>query len=100
MWARIKGATENALLRIGFAEAVCFRPGYIQPMDGIRSKTGWYNAFYAVLRPIYPLLRRIAPNHMTDSTTLGRAMLAAVQPDGPHFATPVETVGINLLGRN
>jgi putative NADH-flavin reductase len=99
MWARVKGATENALLRIGFAEAVSFRPGYIQPLGGIRSKTGWYNTFYAVLRPVYPLLRRVVPNHVTDTTTLGRAMLAAVQPDGPHFDRPIETSGINELGR-
>jgi uncharacterized protein YbjT (DUF2867 family) len=100
MWARVKGATENALLRMGFAEAICFRPGYIQPLDGVRSKTGWYNTFYAVMRPVYPLLRRIAPNSVTDSATLGRAMLAAVQPGGPRFTAPVETFGINRLGRS
>jgi uncharacterized protein YbjT (DUF2867 family) len=98
MWARVKGATENRLLAMGFAEAICFRPGYIQPLDGIRSKTGWYNTFYRILRPIYPLLRRLAPGSVTDTTALGRAMLAAIQPDGPHFPAPVETAQIHRLG--
>ena len=39
MWARVKGKTENALLRLPFTAAFMFRPGYIQPLRGIRSKT-------------------------------------------------------------
>jgi hypothetical protein len=44
MWARVKGKTENALLRLPFKAAYMFRPGYIQPQRGIRSKTRWYQA--------------------------------------------------------
>ncbi len=44
MWARVKGKTENALLRMPFHAAYMFRPGYIQPLHGIRTKTGWYAA--------------------------------------------------------
>ena len=51
MWARVKGRTENALLALPFKAAFMFRPGFIQPMDGIRSKTGWFQAFYTLLRP-------------------------------------------------
>ena len=40
MWARVKGRTENALLAL-FANAYMFRPGYIQPIGDVRSKTGW-----------------------------------------------------------
>jgi uncharacterized protein YbjT (DUF2867 family) len=96
MWARVKGATENALLRVGFAGVALVRPGYIQPLAGVRSKVGWYNTFYAVLQPVYPLLRRFAPNHVTDTVTLGRAMLAAVQPGVPNGV--MEPVDINRLG--
>jgi nucleoside-diphosphate-sugar epimerase len=46
-WARI-GKTENALLRLPFKAAFMFRPGYIQPLKGIRSKTRWYQALYNV----------------------------------------------------
>jgi uncharacterized protein YbjT (DUF2867 family) len=47
MWARVKGRTENALLRCGFKGAYMFRPGAIIPMHGIRSATEWYNTMYS-----------------------------------------------------
>lgn len=78
MWARVKGKTENALLRLPL-EAYMFRPGYIQPMDGIRSRTGWYRAFYAVARPLYPALRRAFPKVVTNTRDLGLAMLEVAQ---------------------
>ena len=97
MWARVKGATENSLLRLGFASVALFRPGYIQPLDGVRSKVGWYRLFYAVLRPLYPLLRRVSPNHVTDSDTLGRAMLRVVEP-GAQSAI-YDSAAINRIGK-
>lgn len=75
MWARVKGATEDALLNLPFAHVFCFRPGYIQPLNGIRSKVGWYNAIYAALSWAYPLLRRIAASFVTSSEEVGRAMI-------------------------
>jgi uncharacterized protein YbjT (DUF2867 family) len=74
-WARIKGKTENALLRLPFKAAFMFRPGYIQPLRGIRSKTRWYQAVYDVAGPLYPALRRIAPRYVTTTVDLGRAMI-------------------------
>jgi len=38
-----------------------FRPGYIQPLRGIRSKTRWYQALHDVMGPLYPILRRLFP---------------------------------------
>jgi len=61
MWARVKGQTENALLRLSFKAAYMFRPGYIQPLHGIKSKTNWYCALYAVVSPIYPLVADALP---------------------------------------
>ncbi|MFY9823657.1 MAG: NAD(P)H-binding protein [Thermoanaerobaculia bacterium] len=75
MWARVKGKTENALLRLPFKVAYMFRPGYIQPLKGVRSKTWWYQAFYTVLAPAYPLLRRLAPKYVTTTVNVGRAMI-------------------------
>jgi len=75
MWARVKGKTENALLRMPFKAAYMFRPGYIQPLKGVRSKTGWYQAIYNVLGPAYPLLRRLAPRYVTTTVNVGRAMI-------------------------
>ncbi len=96
MWARVKGSTENALTKLGFAGVALFRPGYIQPLDGVRSKVGWYNAIYALLKPIYPLVRRVAGNYATDTATLGRAMITAVQPGVP--TAVYESADINRIG--
>src|SRR5580658_6218149 len=52
MWARVKGKTENALLRLPFAAAYMFRPGLIQPLHGIRPKATFYRAFYSILKPL------------------------------------------------
>jgi hypothetical protein len=74
MWARVKGRTENALLRMPF-KAFMFRPGYIQPLKGVTSRTGLYRAFYAVMAPLYPVVRRLFPTHVTTTENVGRAMI-------------------------
>ena len=74
MWARVKGRTENALLKLPI-QAYMFRPGFIEPMDGIQSKTPMYRKFYSVLGPLFPLLRRMFPNQVLSTRQLGRAML-------------------------
>jgi uncharacterized protein YbjT (DUF2867 family) len=75
MWARIKGRTENALLKMPFRSAYMFRPGYIQPMRGIRSKTTLYQAVYTVLGPFYPVWKTLFPNSVTTTEKVGRAMI-------------------------
>ncbi len=79
MWARVKGRTENALLSLPFRAAYMFRPGAIMPLHRIRSSTRWYNAAYAIIRPIYPLLRRVAPTTITTTGKLGKAMIAVAR---------------------
>jgi uncharacterized protein YbjT (DUF2867 family) len=78
MWARVKGQTENRLLAMPL-NAFMFRPGYIQPLDGVRSKTMIYQALYTVLAPAYPLLRAIAPRHVTTTRNVGRAMIRVAE---------------------
>jgi uncharacterized protein YbjT (DUF2867 family) len=75
MWARVKGKTENALLRLPFKAAYMFRPGFIQPLHAIQSKTPAYRILYAITAPITPLLRKLFPNHITTTEQLGEAML-------------------------
>lgn len=75
MWARVKGETENALSRLPFRAKYMARPAFIQPMHGIRSKTRLYRAVYAVLGPLYPVLKALAPRHVTTTEQLGKAML-------------------------
>jgi uncharacterized protein YbjT (DUF2867 family) len=74
MWARVKGRTENALLKLPF-QAYMFRPGFIEPLDGIQSKTPLYRKFYTLLGPVFPLLRRMFPNQVLSTRQLGQAML-------------------------
>jgi uncharacterized protein YbjT (DUF2867 family) len=75
MWARVKGRTENDILKLPFRAAYMFRPGAIQPLHGIRSKTKLYQFFYNILNPIFPILRAAFPRHITTTEQVGRAML-------------------------
>ncbi len=83
MWARVKGKTENALLRLPFGAAYMLRPGYIQPMHGIRSKTKLYRTIYALVSPIYPLLRMVARRYVITTEELGRAMVEIAKNGNP-----------------
>lgn len=97
MWARVKGKTENALMRMPFKAVYMFRPGYIQPLDGIRSKTRLYQSLYTVVRPLYPLLKVALPKHVTTTRALGRAMIEVGLAGAPN---PIlESVEINELAR-
>jgi uncharacterized protein YbjT (DUF2867 family) len=75
MWARVKGKTENAILKLPFKSAFLFRPGFIRPMKGIKSKTPLYNSLYSVVKPIIPLVKLISPNSVTTNENVGKAML-------------------------
>jgi uncharacterized protein YbjT (DUF2867 family) len=75
MWARVKGAAENAILAMGFKRAHCVRPAFIQPMDGIKSRTAFYNFGLAVSRPFFPLIRWLAADYSTSTVELGRVMI-------------------------
>jgi len=96
MWARVKGKTENALLALPL-DAYMFRPGFIRPRPGARSKTRWYRLAYAILNPLYPLLSTLAPKHMTTSENVAHAMLA-VATNG-YEKRVLENWDINALGR-
>ena len=80
MWARVMGTAEEAVAQLPL-RVWAFRPGYIQPLHGITSKTRLYAALYRVLAPLYPVLRRVVPGHVTTTEAVGRAMLA-VAADG------------------
>ena len=83
MWARIKGKTENDILKLSFRAAYMFRPGFIQPLHGIRSKTRLYQTVYTLLNPILPLLKFILPQYVTTTEQVGRAMLQVAKHGYP-----------------
>ena len=95
MWARVKGRTENAILKLPFRRAYMFRPGFIQPLHGIRSRTRLYRVFYLVFGPLFPLLRRLFPRSIITTEQLGRAMLAAAKHGAPSVI--LEPPAINRL---
>ena len=85
MWARVKGRTENALMRLPFKSAVMFRPGAIVPLHGARSKTTSYRLLYTVTAPLLPLLRALFPRQVLTTESVATAMLNIAQFGVAHF---------------
>ncbi|MFO0645961.1 MAG: NAD(P)H-binding protein [Polyangiales bacterium] len=97
MWARVKGKTENALLAMPFKAAYMLRPGYIQPVDGIVSKTTLYRVAYATLGALFPLWKLLAPKLVLTTTELARAMIAIARDGAPKRV--LESADLVALGR-
>jgi len=95
MWARVKGETENALLGLPFQAAYMFRPGYIQPLHGVVPKTRWVRLVYAIVGPLYPVLKAIFPKDVTTTEQIGRAMLRVSRQGYPKRV--LESRDINSL---
>jgi uncharacterized protein YbjT (DUF2867 family) len=83
MWARVKGKTENNLLKLPFKAAYMFRPAGIQPLHGVRSKTAWVQGIYVAAAPLLSLLNRVAPKYMTTTEQVGRAMIKVARDGYP-----------------
>jgi uncharacterized protein YbjT (DUF2867 family) len=95
MWARVKGATENAILRLPFKAAYMFRPGVIQPTHGEVSKTRVYRILYIATGWMIPLLLPLFPKYVTTTDRIGRAMLEVAKHGAPQ--KPLESQDINDL---
>lgn len=74
MWARIKGKTENDLMKLPFKAAYMFRSGYIQPTKGLKNTYKIYKA----LAPSYPVLKFLFPKYVITLEEVGRAMINTV----------------------
>jgi uncharacterized protein YbjT (DUF2867 family) len=97
MWERVRGTTEKALLALPFRAVYIFRPGMIQPLDGIRSKTPAYRIFYSLFKPLLPLLRSALPNQVVTTAQMGQAMLNAARRGAPKRV--LESPDISALSR-
>ncbi len=95
MWARVKGMTENALLQLPFQAQYMFRPAFIQPLHGIRTKTKLYRVFYALMAPFFPLWKALFPMYVTTTEDLGRAMIRVAKHGAPQRV--LESRDINLI---
>ncbi|WP_088066885.1 Rossmann-fold NAD(P)-binding domain-containing protein [Gottfriedia luciferensis] len=97
MWARVKGKTENDLLKLPFKAAYMFSPGGIIPQKNVKSKTKLYQFVYDITKPFYPLLKKAFPNSITSSEQIGRAMINIAR-DG--YTSPIiEARDINKAGK-
>lgn len=83
MWARVRGKTENALLRIPFKHVHVLRPAVIQPLNNAVSKTDSYRIFYKVLSPLLTLGRKLFPSHVLTTEVIGQAMLQIARRGAP-----------------
>lgn len=83
MWARVKGQTENAILKLPFKRAVVFRPGVILPMYGAASKTKWVRVTYNITKPLWPVLLALFPRHVTTTERIGLSMLQVARHGAP-----------------
>lgn len=92
MWARVKGKTENDLLKLSFKAAFMFRPGAIQPLHGVRSKTPWVQALYVMTGPLLSFLHQVAPKYVTTTEEVGRAMLAVTKRGYPKPILEMEDI--------
>ncbi|HEX4460105.1 MAG TPA: epimerase [Polyangia bacterium] len=75
MWARVKKRTEQALFELPFKAVYVFRPGMIQALHGIKSRTRLYNVLYPILAPVIWTAKLVTPKHVTTTERVGQAML-------------------------
>lgn len=73
MWARVKGRTENALMRLPFKRVYNFRPAVIEATKGLKNTLSLYKYFAWLI----PVVRKLAPNYICTLSEIGRAMINA-----------------------
>jgi hypothetical protein len=76
-WARVKGKTENDLMKLPFKKVYAFRPGFLQPSKGLTNVHGYYTVF----RLLYPVLKVLLPKYVSSLSELGLAMINSVTKD-------------------
>lgn len=84
MWARVKGKTENDLLKLGFKDAYMFRPGMLIPLKGIKTRTKGYQFMYDYFMWLVKLIKILAPNSVVFTTQLGMAMINSLYSRYPN----------------
>ena len=73
-WARVKGKTENDLMKMPFRRVYAFRPGLLHPSADLKN----VNKYYKYIRFLYPLLRTFFPGSVSTLKELGDAMINSV----------------------
>jgi uncharacterized protein YbjT (DUF2867 family) len=73
-WARVKGKTENDLMKLPFKKVYNFRPAFMKPTPGLKRAL----PYYKVIDWLYPALRRLMPNYVFTLKEFSRSMINAV----------------------
>jgi hypothetical protein len=71
MWARVKGKTENDLMKLPFKQVFAFRPGYLHPTPGLKNTL----PYYKYMTWLFPILKRLFPKAGSLLSQLGQAMI-------------------------
>ena len=93
MWARVKGKTENDLLKLPFKAAYAFRPGFIKPTSGLKNSL----TFSKVLAPLYPAFRAVFPKYVCTLEDVGRSMIRVAESG--YKKSILDSVDITELAR-
>lgn len=93
MWARVKGKTENDLLKLPFKKVYLFRPGYMHPTPGLKNVLKGYKA----LAWMYPMLKWLFPNFVSTLKDVGQVMIHCAQH--AEEASVLEVADINRLAQ-
>jgi uncharacterized protein YbjT (DUF2867 family) len=93
MWARVKGKTENDLLKLPFKQAYMFRPGYLHPTKGLKNTL----PYYKYITWLYPVFKLLLPNMVSLLNDLGLAMIHVTQKG--YSKSIIEVKDINILGK-
>ena len=75
MWARVKGKTENELMKLPFKAVYNFRPAFMKPSKGAKNVRG----FYKVINAVYPFLRLFSKSYFLTLEEVGKAMINVSQ---------------------
>ena len=79
MWARVKGKTENDIIKMGFKDAYAFRPAYIKPESNTPSSTPIYQVLLSIFGVLHPVIKLLFPKYTTTTAQIGKAMIEVVQ---------------------
>jgi uncharacterized protein YbjT (DUF2867 family) len=97
MWARVKGKTENDLMKLSFKEVYNFRPGFIKPFLPLKPNQAFYKT-YKFVSWLFPVLKLLVPNMVITLKELAAAMINASLKG--YSKNILEVKDIKILAKN
>ena len=93
MWARVKGKTENALLKLPFKKVYNLRPGFMKATEGQKN----VKSYYKYINWLYPFLKVLMPNQVSTLKEVGLAMINAVLKGYPKPILEIKDIKVLAL---